>query len=160
MQETIDQAKANFVRAHQSMRRALETVPDDKLNWAPSPTARTPLHQVAHAAMAVKSIHEMLNGKPFAIDNTVDADKGFREWERQFTTRDQALSLLDQNAAEHIAWLDALSVDRLDNMVQLPFSLGQAPIAAVLSAESDHMNWHTAQIQYMQTIYGDHDWHM
>lgn len=160
MQATIDQAKANFTRAHEAMRHALETVPDDRINWAPSPTSRTALHQVAHAAAAVKSIHEMLEGRPFPVPTPDEADKGFREWERQFTTREQVLEILDKHAADYLVWLDALTPDRLDTLVTLPFSLGQAPIGAVLSAEVDHMNWHTAQIQYMQTIYGDHDWHM
>jgi hypothetical protein len=33
-------------------------------------------------------------------------------------------------------------------------------MAMAITFPADHMRGHTAQIDYLQTIWGDHDWHM
>ncbi len=160
MNETIDKARADFIRAKDRMTAALDTTPDDRLNWSPSPTARTPIHQVVHAAEAIRNIHNFLDGRVFEVENTEKADKGFREFEKQFTTREAAVELFENHSAAFLQWLDGLSEDRLGDVVQLPFNLGQAPIGPMLSVQAAHLNDHAAQLAYIQTIYGDQDWHM
>jgi hypothetical protein len=32
--------------------------------------------------------------------------------------------------------------------------------SVMLPFMASHINWHTAQIHYTQTIYGDQDWHL
>ena len=100
----------------------------------------------------------MLDGHPFGVKNVAEADKGFREWERQFNSRAQVLKLLEDNSANYVAWLDALTPDRLGTIIELPFGLGSAPIAVGLSFPPAHTQGHASQMQYMQTIYGDQDW--
>jgi len=139
---------------------ALATTPDDRLNWAPSATARTPIQLVAHSASAVKAIHSMLAGNTVEFGNPVEADRGFREWERRFDTREQVLRLLEESSAAYIAWLDTLTPDHLQDTATLPFGLGTAPVAIGLTFAPNHLLVHKAQIDYIQTIYGDHDWHM
>jgi hypothetical protein len=160
MEDLISQAKADFLRAKEAISRALATVPDDRINWSPSPTARTPVQIVAHAAETVKNLNALLDGRPFPIKDTAEADKMFRESERQYGTREQVVDLLDQHSAEYVAWLDALTPDRLNTLVELPFGLGSAPVAVGLTFAPGHTRGHAAQIEYIQTIYGDHDWHM
>lgn len=160
MTDTIEQAKSSFLQAKERMCRALATTPDDRINWSPAPTARTPVQLVAHAAEVVKGLHETLDGQPIGAKNLAAADQSFREAEREFTTREAVLSLLEENSAAYIAWLEALTPDRLGTIVQLPFGFGQAPISGVIPFQAHHMNGHTAQIDYIQTIYGDRDWHM
>lgn len=159
MNETIKQAKDSLLGARDRMTKALAATPDDRINWSPSPTARTPIQIVVHAANAVHNIHEMLNGNPFSVPDTATADAQFREEERQFTTREQALELLNKNCDKYVAWLDALDPARLDSMVTAPFNLGQAPLAVGLTWPPAHTNGHVDQMEYIQTIYGDHVWH-
>jgi hypothetical protein len=160
MNETINQAKEDFLRAKARLARTLETTPDERINWSPSPTARTPIQQVAHAAASVKSMHEMWDGRPFGIKTTEEADRFFRENERKFTTRDQVLEFLEKNSADYIAWLESLPPERLEQLVEAPFGLGQVSVAMGLSFMPQHVLWHVAQMEYIQTVYGDHDWHM
>src|SRR5262245_5704237 len=108
-QDTIHEAKAHFLRVKERVTHLLATTPDNRIHWSPSPTARTPVQQVAHVAAAIRNIHAMLDGRPFGVKNVVDADKGFRGWERQFNTREQVLDLLEQHSAAYVAWLDALT---------------------------------------------------
>ncbi len=160
MDETISTAIASITRAKDQMSRALATTPDDKVNWSPSATARTPVQIVAHSAEAIKNLHSFMDGKPFDAPDSFVADKMFREWEMQFTTREQAQKMLDENCANYVAFLEKLDPSKLDTMVKLPFGLGEAPLRIVTTFPPAHTTGHTAQIDYMQTIYGDLDWHM
>ena len=160
MEDAISRAKADFVRAKDQLSRALANTPDDKVNWAPAPTARTPVQIVAHCAMVVKNINDFLDGRPLQFTDTAAADKYFREQERPYTTRERAVSLLEKNSAEYLAWLDALTPERLNTSIQLPFGLGSAPLAAGLAFPAAHTQGHVGQIDYIQTIYGDLDWHL
>jgi len=158
--EFIHNTKAEFLQAKEGIVKALATTPDERINWAPSPTARTPIQQVAHAAAAIGYITGTLGGSPFATPTTEEADRDFREWEQQFSTREQVLQLLDKNADAFIAWLEGVTPELLETSVPMPFNLGMAPIRALIEAPAGHTRGHTAQIEYIQTIYGDQDWHL
>ena len=157
-QQTIEHAKTDFARAKRMLLTAFEATPDDKLNWSPTPSARTPLHLVAHAADAVKNVHEMLQGRTFEANTPAEADKSFREWEQQFTAREPVLALWEENSAAYEAWLAALTPDALDGTIELPFGSGRACLSEALFFLPRHTNWHTAQLEYIQTIYGDRIW--
>jgi len=159
-QEAIERAKAEFLRAKQGLARALATTPDDRLNWSPSPTARTPVELVGHAAGAIRSLHETLDGRTPQFGGPAEADRYFREIDKHFTSREQVLGMLEENSAAYIAWLDALTPERLNSMVELPFGFGQIPVAIGITLVPGHTNGHTAQLEYIQTIYGDRDWHV
>jgi hypothetical protein len=160
MMDTIEQVKAGFMKAKDEFIRTFAAIPDDRINWSPSPSSRTPTQQVAHVAWSVKSINGMLDGHPFQADSTDGADRFFREWERQFSTREDVLALLDRNCADYVAWLDGLVPGRLEAMVEAPFKLGVVPIGVGIVFPATQIQWHTAQLAYMQTIYGDHGWRL
>lgn len=159
MQEIIDAAKAEFLRAKERITHNLATTPDDRINWSPTPTARTPVQQVAHAAMATTGIQGLLMGKPFPYASLADLDPALRLAEKEFTTREQALSLLEQTSAEYLQWLDTMTPEQMASTVHLP-SRPSFPMAVGITLPADHMRSHCAQIDYIQTIYGDRDWHM
>src|SRR4051794_12092571 len=160
MEDAVSKAKSEFVRAKDRLAHLLATTPDDRINWSPSDSCRTPVQVVAHSAGAIKHIHGFLDGRPFDVGDPTAADKMFREYERQFTTREAVSGLLDQNSAAYLAFLDTLTPERLQAMVQLPFGLGTAPVAACLGFPAAHTQGHVAQLEYIQSIYGDHDWHL
>ena len=43
MNEVIEEAKAEYLQAKERLIKALATTPDDRINWSPSPTSRTPI---------------------------------------------------------------------------------------------------------------------
>jgi hypothetical protein len=158
MEDVVSQAKAEFTRAKDRIASCLANTPDDKINWSPSATSRTPVQLVAHAAMGTQGINGMLAGKPFPFTSMEDMDAHSRAAEKGFTTREQALGLLEKTSAEYLAWLDNLTPEQIGGMVTLPF--GQAPMAAAITFAADHLRGHAGQIEYIQTIYGDQSWHM
>jgi hypothetical protein len=156
----IAQAKAEFDWARHGLIRAIETTPEDRLRWSPSETARSPLEVAAHAAIAVGSMLGNLKGDTFAIPTTDEADLWFREEERQCETPSQVVELLERNSRDYFEWLDALSQEVLESDIALPFGMGRAPMPAAISFMPLHIHWHAAQIQYIQTIYGDRQTHL
>lgn len=160
MSEMIERTKNDFLQAKATLERALATTPDDRINWSPAPTARTPIQLVAHAAWSLGSMHEMLQGRTYAVPTTEQADKEFREWEGHFSTREKVLSLLEKNSAEFLSWLESLDPKELQTVITFPFGMGEAPMSVALPFMAVHVNWHAAQLAYLQTIYGDRDWHM
>jgi hypothetical protein len=156
MSETIEQAKAEFNRAKGRITKGLKATPEDKLNWAPSDSARTPLQLVAHAAMGTKGIAGMLQGKERPPMDIQEMDKGMRASEKQFTSVDQVLGLLESTSADYFAWLDTLSDEQVNAIVDLPF--GPMPMAVAITIPADHMRGHASQLEYVQTVYGDYEW--
>ena len=159
MKGTINQAKEEYLRAKGRMTHTLATTPDDKINWSPSATARTPIQQVAHCANATARIVGMLSGKPFPFASVPESDTAMRTEEKKFTTREQVLERLEQTSAEYLAWLDGVTSDRFIATVQLPFG-PSFPMAVALTFPAVHMREHIAQMEYIQTIYGDQDYHI
>jgi len=152
--------KARFEQTKGIVVNALETTPDERINWSPSSTARTPIQLVAHVAWAVKSMLGNLTGDTYPVPTTQEANQQQREWEKQFSTRDEVLKLLDQNSSEYLAWLEDLTQEQLDSQVEMPFGMGAVPMEFAISFMPLHVHVHAAQLDYVQTIYGDQDWHI
>jgi len=159
MEDIISQTKAELVRAKEQMARALATTPDDRINWSPSPTARTPIQQVAHAANAIPGIQGMATGKPFPFKSLAEFDAAMRAEEAGFNDREQARALLETNTAAYLSWLDTLTPEQIASPVQMPFG-PPVPLSVAITFAAYHLRGHVAQMDYIQTIYGDQDWHM
>ena len=158
MEDTISQAKAEFTRAKDRLAHVLTVMPDDKINWSPSPTARTPIQQVGHGAASTTFIAGLLAGKALPWADFVEAITSARRAETSYTSREQVLGLLEQSSTDYLAWLDTLTPEQVASTVTMPF--GPMPMAIGITLPADHLRSHTAQIDYIQTIYGDLDWHM
>ncbi len=158
MKETVEAAKAEFTRAKDRLARALETTPDDKINWSPSETARTPIAQVAHGAMSIKGMQGWLAGEPFPFKDMAELDAYCREQEAGFSTREQVNELLETNSQGYLDYLDAMTPEHFNS--NLETGMGSFPMASAITFPADHLRAHASQIDYIQTIYGDRDMHM
>ena len=167
MQTTIDngqassavtQAKAEFIRAKERLVHGLATTPDDKVNWSPAPTARTPVQLVAHAALSIAGMQGWFAGTPFRWASMAEADAEWRQEEKAFTSPQQALDLLEKNSAAYLAWLDSLTPELLASTLHT--AMGDFPLAYAITFTADHLRGHAAQLDYLQTVWGDLDWHM
>ncbi len=158
MEDLVSQAKGEFTRAQNRIAASLKAVPADKLNWAPSDSARTSLQIAAHAAMGTQGMQGIIEGKPFPFASMAEMDVASRIAEKQFTTIEAVLGLLDQTSSAYIAFLDSLTAEQLASTVNFPF--GPIPLAAAITFPADHLRGHAAQLDYVQTIWGDLVWHM
>lgn len=158
--EFIVDARNSFIAAKQGLMHALATTAVDRLDWSPSSTSRSPLRIAAHAALAVEYMLGNMTGDTFTITNTADADQYFLESERRLETIAQVEAELNANSDAYISWLGGLDPDALDALAPMPFGMGEVPMRLAISFMPAHLQWHTAQIFYIQTIYGDRDWHL
>lgn len=147
----MEQVKSLFLRS-------LEKTPDDKLGWSPSETARTPLQLIAHSSYSLGFILTMLQGTPYSAPTMEQADREFMEMDSGVTTRDQAIELFTEKSDEVISYLKSLDGDDLAQMIDLPFGMGQAPLSYMVGIPAIHTRTHLAQLEYVQTIYGDRSW--
>jgi len=160
MSELIKRTKQEFEWSRDRMLGLLKDTPDDKLNWSPSPTARTPLAIVTHSARSLHHITEMLKGRPFGVSTTAVADEGFRQEEQEFTSRDKVVEIFEENAKAYVDWIDTLTEEGLNDPITFPFGLGTGTVSYGMNAAARHTEAHIAQLEYIQTIYGDHNWHI
>jgi hypothetical protein len=159
-QETIDQAKNTMLQAKQKLVATLSDIPDAYVTYSPSESARTPLQIVVHCASAIRFIQEQMAGKPFDQPSTAAADRAFRIEETSFDSRQQALDYFDAVTNDYLIFLDSLTESDLVNSAALPFGLGMLPVKDWLGAAPGHTQGHIAQLEYIQTIYGDRDWRL
>lgn len=155
---SVDEAKAEFTRATDRLKKAYAATPDDKINWSPSPTARTATEIAAHSAMSIKGMQGWFAGEPFPFESTKALDDYCRAEESKFKTREQVLSLLEENSANFHAFLDSLSQEKLASTFDT--QMGSFPMTSAITFPADHIRSHAAQIDYIQTIHGDREMYM
>ena len=157
MDNAIAHTKQELDRACLRLEHLFELTPDDRIHWSPSPTARTPIQLITHSASALEGIQKMVGGEPFPYKNLADADADWRQMEKQVNSRSEALALLHEKAEGYKKWLDSLTSEQLASTAHLPF--GEMPFSVAITFGTMHTSFHSAQLEYLQTIYGDHDWH-
>jgi hypothetical protein len=153
MSELIGAAK---MLLNQTKARVLDTfahVPDDKLTWSPDPQAKTPLRIVAHCAVSNFRFASFARGNAPAAD-TVEKAVALQEAdELAITTRAEAVAQLEKSTADLLAAIDSLTPEQLAGSAELP---GRAiPMSTFIFLGARHLDSHAAQIDYLQTTWGD-----
>ncbi|MHB8635781.1 MAG: DinB family protein [Fimbriimonadaceae bacterium] len=154
---SVDAAKAEFTRSMERLIKAYASTPDDKINWSPSATSRTPTELVAHGGMSISGMQGWLAGQPFPFESMTALDDYCRTEEKKFTTRASALAPLEENGAKFLTFLDSLSQETLASTFET--QMGAFPMMSAITFPADHLRSHAAQLDYIQTIYGDREMH-
>ena len=156
MSEVTEQIKSEYTRNEKKLISLLNATPADKLEWSPSPSARTVIELGAHCAMGTTGITGLLKGEPMRFENTAELDASLRQMEKQFKSLDVVLGMVKQSGEEYFAFLDSLDADQIHAIVNTP--MGAMPLSVAATFPCEHMKCHVAQIEYVQTTWGDHEW--
>jgi uncharacterized damage-inducible protein DinB len=124
----------------------LDFVPDDKLAWKPSPTAKSALEIVNHTVAALKGMVTVLQGSDWKIPEFAPA-----------TNRAEAQALMREASAQYANALQQLSPEALERQVVLPF--GTFPMREFSTFGTIDLMHHRGQIAYLQTHWGDNEDH-
>lgn len=154
----LETAKAELLQARDRLIALVDATPDDRLAWRPSESARSIVEVAAHCGHALGNILIQMKGTPYPIPSSGEAEIVFQEHDRQFTGR-EVVPYFAKHVDDFVAYLDALTEADLDRRTTMPFGLGEVPLRVFVFAGANHTNGHIAQIEYIQTIYGDRDWH-
>lgn len=156
-QGAINSSKKMLEAVTQRFKLTLGYVPDDKLNFKPADTCKSPLEIAAHVAVSNNNFLTIIKGEfPKGDPSEMFAESKRRE--QAITTREQALAALDESIKMVEAELDTISDERFNSEIQTPFMT--APMIFWMNLPARHVDNHASQIDYIQTIYGDMDWHI
>ncbi|MDF2441320.1 MAG: hypothetical protein JWN98_2304, partial [Abditibacteriota bacterium] len=137
-----------------SLLRTAQAVPEDKLNWKPLDNGRTVLDLLGDAAqMPLFAIQLMEQKESFQFDRErfQQATQARATW-----TRDEAIEHLNRNTKQMIAAIGALTDEELNTPIHLPMGGGMTlPLSGWLMMAYRTFTSRFAQINYIQTLYGD-----
>lgn len=144
------------LKAVEDLRANLEAMPPDKQVWRPLDCGRSALDQVQECAV--------INGFFASIlrDRTVpDMDWGaYKAACAALDTPEKALAALDESGKALQAAIEAFPDNKLADSITLPFAEGMVTtFAEIMFAAYWNMTYHTGQIAYIQTLYGDTEMH-
>lgn len=134
---------------HSFLMSTFAAMPDDKAAWKPTPSAKSALEIVAHVAAANQYFILAYQGNPPetalpAIFKWIDKQAA------QWTTRSQVEKELERTHKELDEIFARLTPEILEN-----------PRAQTgLWVSSFHAFEHSSQLDYIQTCYGDKEYHM
>jgi hypothetical protein len=139
------------------LERTAQTVPEDKWNWKPLDNGRSVLDLLGEAAQT-----------PLLVVRLLEAPETFNPYEifpqltqeRQGWTREETLERLRANTRTALEAIRALPDGELEKPLHLPMGGGMTlPLGAwVLMAYRTFVS-RFAQINYIQTLYGDFEFH-
>ncbi len=157
-QAVIEFAKGGLTDSKSRFLKALSFVPDDKLNWRPSETAKSALRIAAHVGYSNRLFKVAVLGGPFPTNDVAAIFGQLSQDELSITSRQQAIDLIEDSTSELAGAMDRVDPENIHETPDSPF--GPLPVAFWLSLPMVHFFDHAGQLDYLQTIWGDLDPHM
>ncbi|MCW3061105.1 MAG: hypothetical protein JWQ02_2926 [Capsulimonas sp.] len=152
--ESLDRTKSALIGSRDLLLSTFSFVPDEKLNWSPSPTARTPFQIAVHCGAASFAFATLLDGDPWPLSmDSVQAIEQMRIVPQDIDTREAAVKYIEESTAAVVAALDKATPETLDTMVVTAFA--ELPYSVWMTVPGDHMAGHARQIDYLETTWGD-----
>ncbi len=143
------------------LERTFAAVPDDKLAWKPAPDSRSALDTFGFAAQFLYVTERMIEmrGQDMSSINIREMF-GNMAGERAAWSRQDALTHMETNYSKFKATVEALTDEELAMPVTLPMNGGTtAPVAFWVMTAYRNFVARFAQINYIQTLYGDTEGH-
>ena len=138
--------------------RTAQAVPEDKLNWKPLNNGRTVLDLLGEAGQTSQMITQMVSSNGEEMPSREEFHK--LKQQRADWDRDQCLQALQSNSDALIEAVRTLTEEQLAKPIQSPVGDGMTLAMGVwvMMAYRTFMS-RTAQINYIQTLYGDFESH-
>jgi len=147
--EQLKAAADGVDQARKRMLWALEHVPEDKLGWSPAPTAKSTLGILSHLIASNAFFTSALGAG--AVNEPPAQDAG------TLTDRQDAIDRLNAGTDALIEAIKGLPEDRINATVPTPF--GDTSVQFILRIAGIHTFGHAAQVEYLQSCWGDTDFH-
>ena len=134
-------------------------VPDDKLTWTPTPTAKSAIRIAAHTALYAGRFARMIkDGKLPGSDNLAEWMAQRNAEEAAITSRTEMESIFRKGTDEVIAALDSLTPEVIGATLESGFGWSM-PMTLLMNLPGLHAISHAAQIDYLQTCWDDQEVH-
>lgn len=151
----IELSGRQAVRDVERFLRNFAHVPDDKLTWSPTPTAKSALRIAAHTALYLGRFARMIRERRLPQPSDVQAwVAGCDAQEVAITNRQGVEEAFRAGIEEVLAALGALTPEDLD--VTLDSGQGRTiTMKQLIALPAWHTTLHLGQIDYLQTCWGD-----
>jgi hypothetical protein len=157
MSPTAERMKIEYQAGLSRLLKSYHSTPSEKRGFSPSPTARTPKEIVLHCAMTADAFTNLLNGHSLPFTDYRQIEPAMRSQELEMVKTADEEKMLNEKSEAYYSWLEQAKESDFDSTVKL---LGmEMPAKVVCEILTEHTVNHAAQIDYVQTIYGDRDWH-
>lgn len=153
--DLIESSKQRAVSCMEYFLRNFSHVPDEKLSWTPTPTAKSAIRIAAHTALYAGRFARMIR------DRRQPAPENLTEWlaerdaeEVAITSREEVETIFREGTAEVLAALDTLMPEDLE----MSLDSGQGwsmPMKQLIGLPGFHATLHAGQIDYLQTCWDD-----
>ncbi len=154
----VEHAKQHTTMCRDRLLRTFSFVPDGKLTWSPSPTCKHALRIAAHSAVSNGVFVNIIKGIPFPDVPREEMFKMAEASETAITTREAAVQAIEESCTAVLEALDGLTPEQIEATIETP--VFTAPMMFWMHLPGRHMDNHAAQIDLLQTCWGDMDWHM
>jgi hypothetical protein len=139
--------------------RLFATVPDDKLNWSPTPTSKSAMRIAAHTALYAGRFARMIRERELpGSGNLAERKAKQKADEIAITTREEVESIFRKGTAEVVAALDTVPPEDFGKSLDSGFGWSM-PMLMLMAMPSSHVSSHTGQINYLQTCWDDQEVH-
>lgn len=137
--------------------RTAQAVPDDKLNWKPLDNGRAVLDLLGDAAQTPIFATQLLTNPDFKPSREAFAQMA---QERANWTREETIEHLNKNTEAVIEAIRNTGEEKLAEPLHLPMAGGMTlPVSAWVMMVYRTFVSRMAQINYIQTLYGDFEPH-
>ncbi|MGC4047161.1 MAG: DinB family protein [Armatimonas sp.] len=149
---------ADLDRLSARLLHLMSFVPEEKLTWAPSSTARSPLTIAAHCALVNRFFASIITDTmPETMPTPQEFFDGLREGAGKIASREEAVALLEETTVELTSAVSGVHAGTIEALRRSPF--GPIPVQFWIEQGPGHLAGHIGQVEYLQTIWGDLDDH-
>ena len=139
--------------------RLFNSVPDDKLNWTPSPTSKSANRIAAHTALYASRFAQMINARQLpGSENLEERRAKQKAAEIAVTTREEVEAIFRKGTAEVLAALDTVPPEAYGTSLESGFGWSM-PMLLLMGMPTSHVVEHAGQINYLQTCWDDQEVH-
>ena len=159
MEGLIESCKKLAVEGMEEFLTTFSYVPDDKLTWTPTPTAKSAIRIAAHTALYAGRFASMIETRKLPGSGSL-AERIARRIaeEAAITSRADIEVIFRQGTDAVLAALDSLTPELIAS--PLDFGVGTSPpMIFLMNLPGLHAISHAAQIDYLQTCWDDQEVH-
>jgi uncharacterized damage-inducible protein DinB len=142
------------LRTHDDLARAARAVPENRRLWQAGGVSQNTLRIVTHCATANLLLAAAFTGQPVPYLTQEEREKAIAACD----TLDKAEAFLNRSVTAVCDAIVSLPESHLSELIIMPWG-ERMPVALSLLSPSYHMQYHEGQINYIQTLLGDDEFH-
>jgi len=159
MESLVDSCKKSAADGMEHFLKVLSFVPDEKLSWTPTPTAKSAIRIAAHTSLyAGRFAHMIRERKLPRHDNLTEWLARRNAAEVALTSRAEVEDSFRKGTDEVLAALDSLTAEEIELTLESGFGWS-VPMTWLMNLPGSHAIAHAAQIDYLQTCWDDQEVH-